>query len=166
MKINKLILFLLVFSLSFNVAHAICPACTVAVAGGLGVSRWLGIDDFVTSLWIGGLSLSMTAWSWSYLKRKGIMSVRNAVIVFLIFYSFVLVPLYWMDLIGIVGNTLWGIDKIILGTVIGTIVFWIGAYLHFLLKKRNGNKVYFPFQKVVIPFTILLIFSLIINIFI
>ena len=34
-------------------AKAICPVCTVAVGAGIGLSRWLGIDDSITGLWIG-----------------------------------------------------------------------------------------------------------------
>jgi hypothetical protein len=36
-------------------ASAICPLCTIAVGAGVGLSRWIGVDDAVTGLWIGGL---------------------------------------------------------------------------------------------------------------
>ena len=40
-------------------ALAVCPICTVAAATGIGFSRWLGIDDTITGLWIGGLTVSL-----------------------------------------------------------------------------------------------------------
>lgn len=55
---------------------------------------------------------------------------------------------------GIMGhelNKLWGIDKILLGIIIGSVAFMGGAISHILVKKRNNNKVYFPLQQVVIP---------------
>src|SRR3990172_4136169 len=51
-------------------ALAVCPVCTVAVGAGLGISRALGIDDTVTSVWIGGLILSMSFWLIDWLKKK------------------------------------------------------------------------------------------------
>jgi len=45
-------------------ALAVCPICTVAVATGIGFSRWLGIDDTITGLWIGGLTVSLKSIGW------------------------------------------------------------------------------------------------------
>lgn len=142
-------------------ALAVCPVCTVAVAGGLGVSRWLGIDDFISSLWIGGLNLSIIFWTLSYLKRKGKFNLLNSLAVFFIFYAATIYSLHLYGALWINGNTLWGVDKIILGIVIGTLIFWSSAILNGALKKKNENKVYFPFQKVVLPSIFLLIASLV-----
>jgi len=49
---------------------AVCPLCTVAVGAGVGLSRWLGIDDVITGLWIGGLIVSLIAWSENWLDKK------------------------------------------------------------------------------------------------
>lgn len=159
----KLLLFffiiLLVFG-SIEITQAVCPVCTVAVAGGLGISRYFGIDDFISAIWIGGLCLSVTAWGWSYLKKKEkLNSVTGLFILFLVYFS-TLLPLYKFKFIGLVGNTIWGIDKILLGIVAGTIVFWLGAFTNTVLKKRNEGKVYFPFQRVALPVGLLIIVSL------
>jgi hypothetical protein len=45
--------------------------------------------------------------------------------------------------------------------IIGGVAFWLAAKLHFLLKKNNGDKVYFPFQKVIIPVSTLLLLTII-----
>ncbi len=140
---------------------AVCPVCTVAVAGGLGISRWFGIDDFISSLWIGGLNLSIIFWTLGYLKKKKKLNLISGASVFFIFYAATFYSLHLYGALWIKLNTLWGVDKIVLGIVIGTLVFWISALLNSFLKKRNNDKVYFPFQKVVIPSFFLLVASLI-----
>jgi len=160
---TPLLIFLIFLTLTFvnlPVAQAVCPVCTVAVASGLSISRWLGIDDFISAIWIGGLALSLTAWGWNYLKKKDKLSGLTGVLAFLLVYLSILIPLYKFKYIGVVGNILWGIDKIALGIGVGTIVFWLGAFLNSFLKKRNNGKVYFPFQKVVLPVGFLLVVSL------
>jgi hypothetical protein len=41
---------------------AVCPLCTIAAAGGIEVTRILGVDDLISSIWIGGLIVSMSFW--------------------------------------------------------------------------------------------------------
>ena len=58
-------------------------------------------------------------------------------------------------------NKIMGVDKLLFGMVVGTIAISIGYFLHVFLKKRNKNKSYFPFQKVVFPLAPLVILSVI-----
>jgi hypothetical protein len=153
--------FILLFSiLGSGYAQAVCPVCTVAVVGGLGLSRWLGIDDFITAIWIGGLALSITAWSWNYLKKKDKLNALNGILAFVVVYLATFFPLYWLKYIGAPLNKLWGQDKLVLGIIVGTVVFWLGAFLHTWLKKRNEGKVYVKFQRVILPVGFLLVASL------
>lgn len=146
--------------LGTGVAQAVCPVCTVAVAGGLGLSRYLGIDDFITAIWIGGLCLSITVWCWSWLKKKNKLTVTTGFFVLFLVYFSAFIPVYKLNYIEIPGNTVGGVDKIILGTVVGTIIFWLGAVTNSWLRKRHGGKVYFPLQKVALPVGFLLVTSL------
>jgi hypothetical protein len=74
-------------------------------------------------------------------------------------YLLVLVPLKLNGSIGIIQNTLWGIDKILLGTMVGSIFFLIGIFAD--KKEREvRKKILFPFQKVVFPVFALIISSL------
>jgi hypothetical protein len=50
-------------------------------------------------------------------------------------------------------------DKLMLGIALGSLLFLAGGIVHFQLKKKNGDKVYFPFQKVVFSVSPLIIFS-------
>lgn len=136
-------------------AHAICPLCTVAVGAGVGVSRSLGIDDSIVGVWIGGLLNSSSMWLIEWLRGKKVIKEKNEIFwtvgILLVMYALVIVPLKLKGIIGRPLNVLFGVDKVLLGVVIGSIIFWAMGRLHFFLTKRNGNKVYFPYQKVVIP---------------
>jgi hypothetical protein len=144
-------------------ALAVCPVCTVAVAAGIGLSRWIGIDDTITGLWIGGLIVSMIAWTETWLEKKSIRFKGRAVVDALVYYLVIIVPLYYSGIIGHPSNVLHiyglNIDKLIFGIVAGSLAFWLGATWYFELKAKNGGHAYFPFQKVVMPIAPLVVLS-------
>ncbi len=137
--------------------HAVCPLCTIAVGAGLGVSRWIGIDDAVTGIWIGGLIFSSGLWLADWIGKKKWNVPYPKTISILGFFLFVIPSLYWTHLIGLPKNTLWGIDKIMLGTSVGSIMFLIGVWLDQWLRTTNKGKVYIYYQKVIIPVLLLTI---------
>lgn len=139
-----------------------CPICTIGVAAGLGVSRYLKIDDLIFGLWLGSLLLSLSFWTIVGLEKK--IRNKNLVITFsfIFWYALTLISLYLMGLVGNHLNRIWGIDKLILGIIIGTITMTVGIKLDKLLRLKNNNKALFPFQKVIIPIFLLLAVSLII----
>lgn len=149
--------------LASSMAQAICPVCTIAVVGGVGLSRWLGIDDSITGLWVGGLIVSMIIWTIAWLSKKNIRFFGRKILVVLAYYIAVVLPLYLKGIIGHPANTFCGcgVDKLVVGIGAGTIGFTIGAILYHYLKKRNQGKAYFPFQKVVLPVSPLIILSVI-----
>jgi len=165
---KRLILFTALFVPLFvpHSAHAVCPVCTVAVGAGLGISRWLGIDDTVTSIWIGGLILSSGLWLADWIRKKGWKVPYKEAISVLLFFLFVIPPLYWVKMIGLPGNTLWGVDKVLLGTVIGSLAFLLGVETDKWLRITNGGKVYMYYQKVIVPVFLLSLTSFIIYIII
>jgi hypothetical protein len=143
-------------------ALAVCPICTVAVGAGVGLSRWLGIDDAITGLWIGGLVVSMITWTESWLDKKNIRFKGRAAITTVAYYLFVIVPLYFTGMIANPANAIYStwMDKLLLGIVVGSVAFWFGAEWYFHLKEKNGGRAYFPFQKVVMPVSPLIIMSI------
>lgn len=143
-------------------ANAVCPVCTVAVCAGVGLSRWLGVDDLISGVWVGGLILSVILWTLDWLNKKQIRFKFRSALVYILFYLLLLLPLYYKDIIGNPSNKFLGIDKLLFGIILGTIVFLFAVLSHNFLKKRNQGKSYFPFQKVVLPLAFLIITSLII----
>jgi len=168
MLLNKHTKILLIFSALVGAsfffipaAQAICPVCTIAVGAGIGLSRYFGVDDAITGVWIGGLIVSMSFWTEEWLTRKKWNFKQQRIILLLAYYLIILLPLYWEGIIGHPLNKLFGIDKIVLGTVMGSLGFFLGTELNFILKKKNGGKVYFPFQKVATAIAPLIILSVI-----
>lgn len=152
-KLTKLLMF---FASITSLAYpqgvvAVCPICTVTVGAGLGIFRFLEIDDTIFGVWIGGLILSASLWLASFLKR------RNIVFPFLEFFSAILLfaitllPMYWNKTIGQPLNTLWGADKIILGIFVGGSVFLLGVWADQFLRRLNNGKIFMYYQKVILP---------------
>ena len=139
--------------------EAVCPVCTVAVAGGLGISRFLGIDDSVTGIWVGGLILSSGLWLADWIGKRGWNVPQKEVVSTGLFLLMVIPPLYWAEMIGLHGNTLWGVDKVLLGTAVGTAVFLGGVAVDKWLRTTNEGRVYVYYQKVIVPVFLLSLVS-------
>ncbi|MGI5898052.1 MAG: glutaredoxin domain-containing protein [Candidatus Dojkabacteria bacterium] len=163
-KSKKVFTILLTTSLLLLVAkptYAICPVCTVAVGAGVGFSRYLGIDDSITGIWIGGLMISSALWLVNFVKSKLKKKSKHICLisfgVFLLTILLFILPLKLGGMIGHEQNSMWGVDKVLLGIIVGSLSFYIGAEIHKTMLYMNGNRVYIPFQKVVVPIFILLL---------
>jgi len=142
-------------------AKAVCPVCTIAVCAGVGLSRWLKIDDAITGVWLGGLIVSMIIWTLSWFNKKKIRFRGRRLLVIAGFYALVLVPLFYKDMLGQPLNKIWGMDKLGIGIILGTLGFCLGVALHNYLKKKNQGRSYFIYQKVVLPIAPLIILTLV-----
>jgi hypothetical protein len=145
-------------------AYAVCPICTVAVAAGLGLSRYLGIDDAVSSVWIGGIILSVSFWSIDWLTKKKLNFKYRNPLIFIFWYSLTLIPLQLTGVMGHPFNTILGIDKILFGTAVGSVFFLLGIFADKKVREKRGKQL-FAFQKVVFPVVALAIISLVIYYF-
>jgi hypothetical protein len=140
---------------------AVCPVCTIFVAGGVGLSRYLGVDDLISGVWIGALLFSLFLLTIEWLNKRKIKFLFRKPLVFIFWYGFTIFPLMKVGIIGHPQNKFLGIDKLIFGIFSGTIVFLISILFDNYLRKKNQGKVYFKFQKVLIPVLFLIILSLI-----
>ncbi len=156
-----LTLFLALFFAAAGSVKAVCPVCVVAVGGGLGISRWLGVDDAISSLWIGALLAAMSLWTIDWIQKKNWKFVFYKAVTWVLYYGLTVGPLYYYGLIGHPLNKIFGIDKILFGVILGTAVFLGGVWLNLFLKLKNNGKQYFNYQKVVVPFLSLVAASLI-----
>ncbi|MCL5017158.1 MAG: hypothetical protein M1155_00630 [Patescibacteria group bacterium] len=154
------------FGLSMLLAKqtlAICPICTIAVGAGLGLSRWLGINDSITGLWIGGLTVSMITWTEDWFDRKNIHFKFRSWVTTIGYYLFVVAPLYFTGMLANPANAIYStwLDPLIIGIIVGSLGFWLGVEWYYALKSKNNGRAYFPFQKVVMPISPLIIMSVI-----
>jgi hypothetical protein len=148
--------------LNVKIVQAVCPLCTLAVGVGVGLSRYLGIDDAITGMWLGALILSSSLWFIDWLEKRKVKFFARDQITIASFYLIALVPLYFSGMIGNEYNTLFGIDKLLLGCLLGTLSFLKAVSADKYLRRLNKNKVMFPYQKVIIPVTFLVIESIIV----
>ena len=138
-------------------AMAVCPVCTVAVGAGLEGMRLLGVDDVITGIWAGGLTLSLFFWTAGWLKKRDVTSVFWQIIVPFVVYYGLLAAIYALPGVEFGAATLWGIDKFLLGIIVGTVAFYLGARWYVKIKRDNGGHAKFAFQKVVVPLSFLVV---------
>lgn len=165
MKIKNYLLtaFLLAQTMFAATASAqVCPVCVVAIGAGLGFSRWFGIDDIISSVWIGAFLIAVTSWTLSFMKKKKWNFADDGIVITLAYLLLTYIPLYYAGIVGHPQNQIFGIDKIIFGSTIGAAFLFLGHWLHLYLKKKNNNKVFFQYQRVAVPVAVLLIVSFII----
>lgn len=132
-------------------AFAVCPLCSFAVGAGIGLTQYLGIDDTITGFWIGGLIVSMISWSNSWIKGKNLNFRGYKILITAVYYAAFIIPLYSSNIVGHELNKLYGVDKVLLGVIMGSVVFFLGSMAYEMLKKMNGGRAQFPFQKIVMP---------------
>lgn len=161
-KILSLIFFPIIAAIMFvPMAMAVCPVCTVAVGAGLEGMRLLGVDDVITGIWAGALTLSIFLWTVGWLKKRG---VKNAFLQiglpFIIYYG-LLAAVYALPGVEFGATTLWGIDKFLLGIIVGTIAFYLGARWYVRIKRKNGGHAQFAFQKIVVPLSFLVVVTIV-----
>lgn len=158
-KIFLLIAAVILFSAKTSLA--VCPVCTLAVGAGIGLSRWLGIDDTITGIWIGALIVSISMWTINWMNKKNYRFKGRKLLIITSYYLITVIPLYWKGIMGHQLNKIVGIDKLLFGIIVGSIIFLASSLLYEWMKKRNNDKAHFPYQKVAMPVSFLTIFSLI-----
>jgi hypothetical protein len=164
MKTKKLLYFsLATLGFSATPIYAVCPLCVVAIGAGLGLSKYLGIDDTISGLWIGAMLWALVVITIDWLEKKKWLTIwRNTrnILIILFYYGLTIWPLWEKGFIGQPSHEIWRIDKLILGIIIGTLTLGISDESYKIIKKTNNGHAQFPYQKVVMPIVALLIFSL------
>lgn len=142
-------------------ALAVCPVCTVAVGAGVGLSRYLGVDDAVSGVWIGGFIISSGLWLSNWLAKKNVRVRYRPLLSTILMFVLVVPPLFWTGIAGHKLNTWWGIDKLLLGIIVGSILFIFAVFTDKVLRYTNNHKVKFYYQKVILPVLFLLAASVV-----
>ncbi len=158
---NKLVIIpiLMIFaSLSvIPIVHAHCPLCTAAVGTGLIFTRYYGVDDSVVGIWIGAFAISTGLWIGKVLeKRYGNKIPMQKHVIAGLSLVLTIVSFYFGGLLG-AQNSILGIDRLLFGTVAGSITSYAGLGLSTKIKQMNKGKVAFPYQTIltVIMFLVL-----------
>lgn len=139
----------------------VCPVCTVAVAAGVGVLREFGVSDILTGIWFGALIVSSIMWFIDWLNRKNIHFLFKKILVIVSFYLIFIWPLYYWKFMGHTSNQIFGMDKLLFGVIIGTVVFILAVLADKYLRSINETKPMIKWQKVIIPLVFLIIATMI-----
>ncbi len=136
-----------------------CAVCTAAIISGLGLSRWLRVDDTVSGVWIGALLVTIIYYTIVLFQKWKLNFFGRDFLISLIYFAAVFVPLYSGKIIGHPLNRIWGIDKFIIGAFVGSIIFILSVMFYAWLKRKNGGHAHFPLEKVTIPVVALILTS-------
>lgn len=168
LKPNRIFLpFSFIFSLIFltNIAFAHCPLCSAATGAAVAVTRFYGVDDLIVGTFIGGFIISTAYWSNRYLmkrnKKKQYVQFQLPIII-IVSLLLTLVTFYFA---GLLKNSnpaflVFGIDKIAVGSFIGSMITIFAFWFNDFLRKMNG-KSFIPFQGILLSLTFLSLTSLV-----
>lgn len=146
-------------------ANPACPVCTIAIGAALPITQRMGVPDSVVGLWTGAFLAIMGYWIIKFMTRRGWdFPGRNAIVLALsvatIGFAYIsTVPYSPCDYFGIIR-----LDPLLMGTILGAILFIVTEKIYDWMKARNGGHAHFPFEKVVLPVVVLALASAIITI--
>ena len=92
---KKILFALLAFVATIPVASAVCPVCTIAVGAGLEGARLIGVEDVISGIWAGGLTLSVAGWTANYMRKRGVRAPIWYGLDFVFYYA-ILALVYFM----------------------------------------------------------------------
>lgn len=137
--------------------NAQCPVCIVTVGGGLFIAKKLGLDSLLTALWISGLNVAISFWFVSFIKKPKLL--KNPFLWTIIMLASTYIYLVSTKQMYHKNDTFLHIDKVLVGLVAGTFVWLSGIGVDKLMRKYNNGKVFFFYQKVIVPLTLLIVAS-------
>ena len=139
-----------------------CPLCTGATIVGVGITRSFGLDDSIVGVFVGGMVISTALWFNNVLKKRNIGTKGNEklrLLSLIILTSILtLVTFYYAGLFGR-GNEfrIFGIESILVGSFSGGILSLGAFYYSNYLKNKNGGKVLFNYQTMILSLIALIV---------
>ena len=140
-----------------NSALAHCPLCTAGAGAGLALSRWLGIDDSITGIWMAAFLGASSLWASNSVKRKFVPK-QETVIYFLVFITTIW-SFYAFNLVNEHAGLIMGIPKLIFGMLTGGVIFYLIDVLNHTIRHKK-EKVLFPYQPIAFSLGAMLFLSI------
>ena len=107
-----------------------------------------------------GFNLALAIWFWRWLYQKKAQKPFSALLLLVVaFWLLTFLPLNYA---GILENCrpLWGINRLILSSIIGMLAALLGILLDKDIRAGKKGKAAFAYQKVILPLTFLFLASL------
>src|SRR3989344_5772289 len=132
-----------------SLVFAHCPLCVAGAAAGITLTRWVGVDDSITGIWIGALLGSLAFWLSRSLGRKNKIFFNRyvGILIYLLIFVTTLWSFYKFNLI-IRMDSIFGFDKLTFGMILGSVIFYLVDILNIFIKRKNGKRL-FPYQSMV-----------------
>ncbi|MCX6765810.1 MAG: hypothetical protein NT136_02525 [Candidatus Moranbacteria bacterium] len=134
------------------------PLCPVGIAGGLGLARLLGVDEFILGLWIGALIVSFSVVLNKFLIKKGKGFPFSFWLILLATWLISFFPIYrqlsWDSSVIILG-----LPRVIAGSLAGAVMLFLIAKINDFAISRHNGQIYFHYQRIIIPLAGLLAIS-------
>lgn len=138
------------------------PVCAIGIASGLGISRLIGIDDLTLGLWIGALILSLSIQFNIFLSKKG----KSFPFSFWVIFGGTWL-LSFLPILKIITSdpscNIFGFPRVICGSILGVLTLFLVDKANNIIINKHDKKVYFYYQRVIVPIIGLLIISIIIE---
>lgn len=138
------------------------PLCPIGLIGGMALARWLGVSDFVLGLWIGALLISVSVVTVKWLAKYGKDFKGSFWVIFLLTLGF--------TVYAVRGQLAWsgpglmlGLPAVITGMIAGAVCIFGIDFINKAFIFKNNGKVYFLYQKLIVPLVGILIVSLLVH---
>jgi hypothetical protein len=138
-----------------------CPLCVAGAGAGLGLSRYLGINDAITGVWIAAFTGAIAFWSANILKVK--IPAKHT-LVYGGLLGLTLASFYQFKLIDTYAGYIMGLPNLAFGFVAGGLLFYLTDKANYLIKVKKGKSL-FPYQSIIFNLGALAILSVLIYIF-
>jgi len=163
--------FVLLFISSTSIVYAHCPLCTLGVGAAAATAKYFGMDASIIGIFVGAFGISTGLWLGRAIKKKFI-PYQTAIITVLSFLLTVIplrfistdnlyIPILLLGEPGAMLNRIYWIDRLIFGSILGGIVTCLGYWLHTFIKKKNNDKVMFPYQGIALTLGALILTGII-----
>lgn len=156
-KLILLPLGLIVFLIHAPAALAHCPLCVAGAGVGLTLSRWIGIDDSITGVWLAAFLGAISFWTETALIKDKELKLTLRPLIYIGIFAATLWSFYKFNLVVKHGD-IFGIHKLTFGMIAGGILFYLVDVVDDLLIKKYG-KVFFPYQRIIISLGSMLLLS-------
>jgi hypothetical protein len=159
-------LFAVNYTLFTRTALAHCPLCVAGAAAGVTLTRWVGIDDSITGIWIAALLGAMSFWLEPYVFRLFKKTKKDLIrpLLYILILGATLWSFYQFNLV-IRMSQIFGVDKLTFGMITGGILFYFVDLIDDAIIQKN-EKVFFPYQRIVVSLGSMVIWSLLVYILI
>ncbi|KKQ53132.1 hypothetical protein A2865_01395 [Candidatus Woesebacteria bacterium RIFCSPHIGHO2_01_FULL_39_17] len=139
--------------------QAHCPLCVAGAAAGITLTRWVGVDDSITGIWIGAFLGAATFWLLRSLGQRNKVFFNRFIgaTVYILIFIITLWSFYKFKLI-IRMDSILGFDKLTFGMILGSAVFYLVDLINIVLKRKNGKSL-FPYQSMVFSLSSIIITS-------